>query len=72
MRGAYHNLRCRADARTGSGPRDAISNGMMLDLGHNHPDFVYPNDQKQAKLALTLSGFAALIISAMIALTVLA
>jgi hypothetical protein len=70
MRGAYH--RCGADARTSSGPRDAISNGMMLDLGHNHPDFVYPNDQKQAKLALALSGFAALIISAMIALTVLA
>ena len=45
---------------------------MMLDLGHNHPDFVYPNDQKQAKLALALGGFAALIISAMIALTVLA
>jgi hypothetical protein len=70
MRGAYH--RCRADARSGSGPRDAISNGMMLDLGHNHPDNVYPNDQKQAKLTLALSGFAALLISAMITLTVLA
>jgi hypothetical protein len=45
---------------------------MMLDLGHNHPDNVYPNDQKQAKLALALSGFAALLISAMITLTVLA
>ena len=45
---------------------------MLLNLGHSHPDFVYDNDQKQAKLALALSGFAALIISAMIALTVLA
>ncbi|HET9993407.1 MAG TPA: hypothetical protein VFQ65_32950 [Kofleriaceae bacterium] len=44
---------------------------MMLDLGHNHPDFIYPNDQKQAKLALALSGFAALLISALITLTVL-
>jgi len=44
---------------------------MMLDLGHNHPDFVYPNDQKQAKLTVLLSGFAALFISAMITLTVL-
>jgi hypothetical protein len=44
---------------------------MMLDLGHNHPDFVYPNDQKQAKLALSLSGIAAVLISVMIALTVL-
>jgi hypothetical protein len=44
---------------------------MMLDLGHNHPDFVYPNDQKQAKLALLLSGFSALFISALITLTVL-
>jgi hypothetical protein len=44
----------------------------MLDLGHNHPDFVYPNDQKQAKLALFLSGVASVVISAMIALTVLA
>ncbi|MEO8841733.1 MAG: hypothetical protein ABI591_05945 [Kofleriaceae bacterium] len=45
---------------------------MLLDLGHNHPDFVYPNDQKQAKLALALSAFAALLICAMIAVTVLA
>jgi hypothetical protein len=44
---------------------------MMLDLGHNHPDFVYPNDQKQAKLTVMLSGLAALFISAMITLTVL-
>jgi hypothetical protein len=44
---------------------------MMLDLGHNHPDFVYPNDQKQAKLTVLLSGFAALFISVMITLTVL-
>ena len=57
--------------RISSGPRDAIRNVMMLDLGHNHPDFVYPNDQKQAKLALSLSGLAAVLISAMIALTVL-
>jgi len=44
---------------------------MNLDLGHNHPDFIYPNDQKQAKLALLLTGFAALMISALITLTVL-
>jgi hypothetical protein len=43
----------------------------MLNLGHSHPDFVYPNDQKQAKLAIALSGFAALLISAMITFTVL-
>ncbi len=44
---------------------------VMLNLGHNHPDFVYPNDQKQAKLALLLSGFASVMISALIVLTVL-
>lgn len=43
----------------------------MLDLGHSHPDFVYPNDQKQAKLALALTAFAAVLICAMIAFTVL-
>ncbi|HUJ59268.1 MAG TPA: hypothetical protein VLX92_12270 [Kofleriaceae bacterium] len=31
----------------------------MLNLGHNHPDFVYPNDQRQAALALWLSAIAA-------------
>jgi len=43
----------------------------MLNLGHSHPDFVYPNDQKQAKLAIALSGFASLLICAMITFTVL-
>jgi hypothetical protein len=43
----------------------------MLDLGHSHPDFIYPNDQRQAKLALALTGFAAVLICAMIAFTVL-
>lgn len=42
----------------------------MLDIGHSHPDFVCPNDQKQAKLALALSGFASVFISALITLTV--
>lgn len=44
---------------------------MILDLGHNHPDFVYPNDQMQAQLTLVLSGLAALLTSVMITLTVL-
>ncbi len=43
----------------------------MFDLGHSHPDFVYPNDQKQAKWALVLTGVAAVMFSAIIALTVL-
>ncbi len=43
----------------------------MLNLGHSHPDFVYPNDQKQAKLAIALGGFASLLICAMITFTVL-
>ncbi len=44
---------------------------VMLNLGTNHPDSVYPNDQKQAKLTLLLSGFASVMISALIVLTVL-
>ncbi len=44
----------------------------MLNLGHSHPDFVYSNDQKQATLALLLSVFASVMISALIVLTVLA
>jgi len=43
----------------------------MLNLGHSHPDFIYPNDQKQAKLALMLSGLAAVLISLLIIFTVL-
>ncbi len=43
----------------------------MLDLGHNHPDFVNPNDEKQAKLTLTLSALAAVFISALITVGVL-
>ncbi|MEO8553790.1 MAG: hypothetical protein ABI678_27645 [Kofleriaceae bacterium] len=44
----------------------------MLNLGHSHPDFVYPNDQKQAKLVLMLSALASLLISALIIYTVIA
>ena len=33
----------------------------MLNLGHSHPDFVYPNDQKQVKLTLVSLTFAAII-----------
>jgi hypothetical protein len=60
MAGAYHDLDREMHLHLG-----------MLNLGHNHPDFVYPNDQKQAKLALLLSGFASVMISALIVLTVL-
>ena len=44
---------------------------MMLELGHSHPDFTYTNDQLQAKWALLLTGFASVIICAMILVTVL-
>lgn len=44
----------------------------MLNLGHSHPDFIYANDQKQAKLVLFLSALAAVLISALIIYTVLA
>jgi hypothetical protein len=44
---------------------------MTLDLGHNHPDFTYTNDQLQAKWALLLMAFAAAIICSMILVTVL-
>ncbi len=43
----------------------------MLHLGTNHPDFVYPNDQLQAKVALVTAFFAALLCSIMIVVTVL-
>lgn len=45
---------------------------IMLNLGHSHPDFIYANDQKQAKLTLALSGLASLLISALILAGVLA
>jgi hypothetical protein len=38
----------------------------MLDLGHSHPDFVYDNDLKQAKLTLFLMPLAAIICCVMI------
>jgi hypothetical protein len=44
---------------------------MMLNLGHNHPDFTYDNDQAQAKLTLSLGGLVALLIVAMILMTVI-
>ncbi|HEY1817913.1 MAG TPA: hypothetical protein VGG74_36475 [Kofleriaceae bacterium] len=33
---------------------------MFIDIGHSHPDFVYPNDQRQVKLTLLLAAFAAI------------
>ena len=45
----------------------------MLDLGHNHPDFVYDNDLKQAKFTLFLMmPFAAIICCVMIIAAVFA
>ena len=43
----------------------------MLNLGHNHPDFIYPNDQESAKLAILGSMLAAIIASILIVMTVL-
>jgi len=60
MGGTYHDL-----------DREMHSHPVMLNLGNHHPDFVYPNDQKQAALTLLLSGFASVMISALIVLTVL-
>lgn len=33
----------------------------MLNLGSHHPDLTYPNDAKQAKLALVLTFVAAIV-----------
>jgi hypothetical protein len=44
---------------------------MTIDLGHSHPDFTYPNDQKQVKLTLLGTAFAAFGIVAMILVTLL-
>jgi hypothetical protein len=44
---------------------------MLIDLGHSHPDFVYPNDQKQVKLTLGLTVLAAFVICALILATLL-
>jgi hypothetical protein len=52
-----------------SGPRNALDHGMFIDIGHSHPDFVYPNDQRQVKLALALTTLAAFVICAMIIAT---
>ena len=38
----------------------------MLDLGHNHPDFTYDNDQKQAKLTLFLEAVMSIICCALV------
>ena len=43
---------------------------MFIDIGHSHPDFVYPNDQRQVKLALALTALAAFVICALILATV--
>ena len=45
--------------------------GMTIDIGHSHPDFTYPNDQKQVKLTLLGTTFAAFVICAMILATLL-
>ena len=45
--------------------------GMTIDIGHSHPDFTYPNDQKQVQLTLLLTGFAVFVICAMILVTLL-
>lgn len=39
---------------------------MDLELGHSHPDFTYSNDQRQAKLALLLTAFSAVVLCALI------
>ena len=44
---------------------------MTIDIGHSHPDFTYPNDQKQVRLTLLLAAFAAFVICAMILVTLL-
>ena len=43
---------------------------MNLDLGHNHPDHIYSNDQLQAKLTLALSAAMAVLIVLMIVMTI--
>lgn len=43
---------------------------MFIDIGHSHPDFVYPNDQKQVKLTLLLGALAA-IVSCVLILTII-
>ncbi|HEX4450691.1 MAG TPA: hypothetical protein VH143_07465 [Kofleriaceae bacterium] len=44
---------------------------MTIDIGHSHPDFTYPNDQKQVKLTLLLTLVASIVICAMILVTLL-
>jgi len=39
---------------------------MFIDIGHSHPDFVYPNDQRQVQLTLLLTALAAFVSCAMI------
>jgi hypothetical protein len=53
-----------------SGPRNALDHGMFIDIGHSHPDFVYPNDQRQVKLTLLLTALAAFVSCALIIATV--
>jgi hypothetical protein len=43
----------------------------MLNLGHAHPDFVYPNDELQVKLTFALLLPAAIISCVMVVLAVL-
>jgi hypothetical protein len=44
---------------------------MTIDIGHSHPDFTYPNDQKQVQLTMLLTALAAFVICAMILATLL-
>jgi hypothetical protein len=39
---------------------------MFIDIGHSHPDFVYPNDQRQVQLTLLLTAFIAIVSCALI------
>ena len=39
---------------------------MFIDIGHSHPDFVYPNDQRQVQLTLLLTAFIAFVSCALI------
>ena len=43
---------------------------MFIDIGHSHPDFVYPNDQRQVKLTLVLLTLAAIASCALILMVV--
>jgi hypothetical protein len=48
-----------------------LRSSMLIDIGHSHPDFTYPNDQKQVQMTLGLTALAAFVIVAMILATLL-